>query len=96
MDLSLSFRAGRLTGSGVDPVGLFVLQGGYEGESREVWWVKSYPGSHDVFYKGCRDARGIWGTWEISSWFHGGFHIWPKGEGEGAVEHAEERVPVLR
>src|SRR6185369_5736553 len=83
MDLSLTFKAGVVTGSGTDPVGIFSIQGRYDPESNNITWTKTYPGRHDVFYKGCRDNRGIWGTWEIPSSLRGGFHIWPEGHGEG-------------
>lgn len=94
MDLTLSFREGRVTGSGNDPVGAFVLQGGYDGETNEVWWTKHYPGSHDVYYRGFREPRGIWGTWEIGAAARGGFHIWPEGQGQGEGASAEAEADV--
>jgi hypothetical protein len=42
-----------------------------------------------VFYRGFREGKGIWGTWEISVIGHGGFHIWPLAAGEG--EHNVEK-----
>lgn len=92
MDLTLSFRDGLVDGSGADPVGDFVLRGRYDPSSRDVWWTKSYLGRHAVFYKGCRDVHGIWGTWEISPSWRGGFHIWPKGHGSG--DHAEAEAGI--
>lgn len=92
MDLALTFKEGVVTGSGNDPVGPFVIQGKYEAQKNEIWWTKTYIGRHDVFYKGFRDTRGIWGTWEIQSWWRGGFHIWPKGQGGGLSQHAEVEV----
>ena len=92
MDLSLTFREGKVSGCGSDPVGPFRIGGGYDAGRSEVWWTKTYIGAHEVFYKGCRDARGIWGTWEIHAGWKGGFHIWPRGEGEGAAEEAEAGV----
>ena len=94
MDLSLTFKQGVVTGSGIDPVGPFTIQGFYNAESNEVHWTKNYPGRHDVFYKGYRDNRGIWGTWELPWGGRGGFHIWPEGQGEGAVDHAQADVDV--
>jgi len=94
MDLSLTFREGAVSGAGTDPVGPFMILGRYDPESNEVHWTKSYLGAHSVFYKGCRDNRGIWGTWEIHPGLTGGFHIWPKGQGEGSVEHAEADVDL--
>src|SRR5262245_40820864 len=94
MDLSLTFKQGVVTGSGNDPVGPFTIQGRYDAESNEVYWTKTYIGRHDVFYKGYRDQRGIWGTWEIRLSGRGGFHIWPKGQGEGETSHAEAEIDV--
>ena len=94
MDLTLTFKQGFVTGSGTDPVGVFTIDGRYDAESNEIHWTKTYLGRHDVFYKGCRDNRGIWGTWELSYSGRGGFHIWPLGQGEGAVEHVEAEVDV--
>jgi len=94
MDLSLTFREGAVSGAGTDPVGPFMILGRYDAESNEVHWTKSYLGRHSVYYKGFRDNRGIWGTWEIRSDFTGGFHIWPQGQGVGAVEKAEAETPV--
>ena len=56
---------------------------------RECHWTKTYLGSHEVFYRGFREGKGIWGTWEIGGglWGRGGFHIWPKAAGEGAATH---------
>ncbi len=92
MDLSLTFREGIVTGAGADPVGDFTIKGGYDPEKHEVHWTKTYPGRHSVYYRGYRDNRGIWGTWEIHPGLTGGFHIWPKGQGEGAVDHAEAEI----
>ena len=94
MDLSLTFKQGVVTGAGGDPVGPFTLEGRYDAESNEIHWTKTYPGRHDVFYKGCRDNRGIWGTWEIPLIPRGGFHIWPLGQGEGEASRAEVEVDV--
>ncbi len=94
MDLSLTFREGKVTGSGSDPVGPFRIAGGYAASSGEAWWTKTYPGAHDVSYRGYRDSRGLWGLWEIRPGWSGGFHIWPKGEGEGAAEEAEAEREV--
>lgn len=96
MDLSLTFTQGVVTGAGTDPVGPFTVRGRYDAESNDIRWTKTYLGAHDVCYKGCRDNRGIWGTWELELGGRGGFHIWPKGKGEGAAEHArrEADVPV--
>lgn len=94
MDLDLTFKEGIVTGSGTDPVGFFTIRGRFEESNDEIWWTKTYAGRHDVFYKGFREARFIWGTWEISPGWTGGFKIWPKGMGEEAEEEVAEEVPV--
>lgn len=95
-EMSLSFSGGHLTGDGGDGVGCFAIRGGYDSKTREVWWTKTYPGSHHVFYKGYREVKGIWGMWEIPPAQRDGFHIWPRREGEADAEHlAEEKeLPV--
>lgn len=96
MDLHLTFATGRMTGDGNDDVGRFVIAGRYDAESLECYWTKNYPGSHDVFYRGFREGKGIWGTWELTSDCRGGFHIWPRGSGEGNENKQEfpEAEPV--
>ena len=85
MDLHLTFVNGNLTGDGDDNVGPFLIRGHYDEKSRECSWTKTYPGSHDVAYRGFREGKGIWGTWEISLFAHGGFHIWPTADKQGEV-----------
>lgn len=94
MDLALQFSGGRVTGSGNDDVGRFWVQGCYDSAAGECWWTKTYPGSHDVFYRGFREGKGIWGTWEIGVVARGGFHIWPEGESEGESLALEANEPV--
>ncbi len=96
MDLNLDFANGRVNGDGNDDVGRFLIRGGYDVGTRECYWTKTYPGSHDVFYRGFREGKGIWGTWEIPNFDHGGFHIWPKGEqaGDAEVASAEVAAPI--
>ena len=96
MDLSLTFAHGQIHGMGNDPVGLFMIRGRYDPASGECTWTKSYPGQHEVWYRGFYEGRGIWGTWEIRESWRGGFHIWPKGEGEALEEseEAESSAPV--
>jgi hypothetical protein len=89
MDLDLTFANGLMSGDGRDDIGLFLVKGKYDPQSRECHWTKSYIGAHDVFYRGFREGKGIWGTWEINVFGHGGFHIWPLAAGEG--EHNLEK-----
>jgi hypothetical protein len=85
-DLQLTFINGSMTGDGVDDVGRFLIRGPYDPRNKECYWTKSYVGAHDVFYRGFREGKGIWGTWEITNFAHGGFHIWSRQAGEGGQE----------
>lgn len=78
MDLHLTFTNGQIAGNGTDDIAPFQIKGRYDSSTRECWWTKAYPGSHDVIYHGFRESVGIWGTWEILPFTKGGFHIWPK------------------
>jgi hypothetical protein len=89
MSLDLTFANGTMTGEGNDDIGRFLIKGKYETVTRECHWTKSYLGAHDVFYRGFREGKGIWGIWEIAIQHHGGFHIWPRVEGESALETAQ-------
>ncbi len=88
MDLDLRFRDGLVDGAGIDDIAPFRIRGHYDRDTLVVTWHKTYA-SHDVWYRGFREGRGIWGTWEIGSHSRGGFMIWPKGIGESHAEHAE-------
>ena len=96
MDLQLTFANGNMSGDGVDDIGRFLIKGRYDSASRECYWTKTYLGAHDVFYRGFREGKGIWGTWEIRIQEHGGFHIWPlqAGAGEAQAEAAASTEPV--
>jgi hypothetical protein len=95
MDLGLTFAAGRITGAGSDDLGKFIISGRFNAQNGHCHWAKRYLGSHDVYYKGFREGRGIWGTWEIT-FTHGGFHIWPLASGadDGAVATETVEQPV--
>lgn len=97
MDLDISFRSGVLRGEGNDDVGRFRIHGTYDEKTLECSWTKTYSGRHQVAYRGFREGRGIWGTWEIGLLAHGGFHIWPKrvGAGEAQTESSEEASPAV-
>ena len=95
MDLSLAFTNGRMTGDGGDDVGRFTIKGRYDSSSRECFWMKTYPGSHMVFYWGYREGKGIWGRWEIAMDCHGGFHIWPRTQSESAEQSKADKEQEL-
>src|SRR5215212_158901 len=47
-------------------------------------------GRHGVAYRGYNEGKGIWGTWELPPFGHGGFHIWPLAMGNpGTGRRAE-------
>ena len=77
--LRLEFVGGKMTGSGNDAVGAFVVDGSYDLSDGKCRWVKMYLAKHDVNYSGYNEGKGIWGTWEIPPQWKGGFHIWPEG-----------------
>ncbi len=94
-ELRLTFRDGVLSGTGADSVAEFLVRGRYDAESKEVWWSKQYLGAHSVYYRGFREIKGIWGTWELDG-TRGGFHIWPRSEGEFEAETATEEAEAPR
>ena len=95
MDLDLCFTNGNMTGTGIDNIGPFSIKGRYDSSNQECYWTKSYLGAHDVFYRGFREGKGIWGTWELRGG-RGGFHIWPLQSGEGQQEStsSERQEPI--
>ncbi len=94
MDLLLTFSGGSLTGEGGDDIGRFLIRGKYDASSGECYWTKTYLGAHEVYYRGFREGKGIWGTWEINLFGHGGFHIWPRREGDGEPQAMSKEEPV--
>ena len=94
MDLALAFANGVMSGDGVDDIGRFLIKGRYDAQELECHWTKTYVGRHEVYYRGFREGKGIWGAWEIGLRGHGGFHIWPKTAGEEAGQAASKEAPV--
>lgn len=95
MDLVMTFADHTVSGDGSDDIGEFVITGRFDETSREYYWTKAYFAGHDVYYRGYREGKGIWGLWELPS-ESGGFHIWPLGREQGELdqESAEEPAPV--
>jgi hypothetical protein len=95
MDLVLTFADRAVSGDGCDDIGQFLVSGRFDDTNGECYWTKTYVGGHDVYYRGFREGKGIWGLWELTV-DSGGFHIWPRGEEEGEQEHesAEEPGPL--
>jgi hypothetical protein len=76
MDLVLTFADRMVSSGGNDDFGHFVVAGRFDGIKDECHWTKTYIGEHDVYYRGFRDGKWIWGLWELSR-ESGGFHIGP-------------------
>ena len=97
MQLDLTFANGVISGDGNDDIGRFLIKGRYDSQSAECHWTKSYIGAHDVFYRGFREGKGIWGTWELNDrgyHFTGGFHIWPEGMADPTQPVMEEEAEI--
>ena len=92
MSFALTFKNGKVSGSGIDNVSRFSWRGNYDTEKLRCWMQKRYP-SHTVSYDGYVDQKGIWGIWEIPPYSRGGFHIWPKGLSEDLTVEDKETVP---
>jgi hypothetical protein len=85
MRLSLAFtRDGKIRGEGVDDIAPFLIDGSFDGSTREVKWAKAYVGMHTVEYSGIHSERAICGNWTLMGLI-GGFWIWP-----GNVAQSEE------
>ena len=85
-DFELTFDNGVIRGGGWDGVGEFVIKGSYDLESREVRWTKIYSNDHKLLYRGFREGKGIWGTWDSDELQGSGFHIWPLAEQDGPAQ----------
>ena len=93
-ELHLTFVQSVLSGEGRDWVGAYTVRGRYHLEDGRCFWTKHYTEKHDVFYEGYNEGKGIWGTWEISKEFHGGFHIWPEGMPDPTGSHLTEQADL--
>ena len=71
------------------------LAGRFDGTNGECYWTQDLHRRHEVYYRGFREGKGIWGLWELPN-ESGGFRIWPLGQGVGEqnYESAEEPAPV--
>src|SRR4051794_35884601 len=92
MDMALEFSKGNVSGQGCDNIAPFLIRGRYDAATKECYFTKSYVGAHSVYYKGFREGKGIWGTWEIGPFASGGFQIWPRKLGTGHGEKLEEEL----
>ena len=65
MDLVLTFCNHTISGDGSDDIGQFFLAGRFDDTNGECYWTKTYIGGHEVYYRGFREGKGIWGLWEL-------------------------------
>jgi hypothetical protein len=97
MEMTLTFAAGRLTGTGRDRVGIFNFDGNYDVTDGKCEWIKQYVNAHAINYSGFNEGKGIWGTWKIV-WqglaYTGGFHIWPEGMSDPTQPTLDEEADV--
>src|SRR5882762_2459921 len=61
MDLVLAFCNHTISGDGSDDIGRFFLAGRFDVTNGECYWTKTYIGAHEVYYRGFRECKGIWG-----------------------------------
>ena len=97
MDLYLNFSQNKMTGSGRDIVGAFVVDGTYQLGDGLCVWTKQYIGKHTVSYRGFNEGKGIWGAWELidlGQTYKGGFHIWPEGMPDPSQPVLVEEVDI--
>lgn len=99
MEIELSFKKGKVFGSGVDDINYFSWKGDYSLDTFKLHMVKTYP-SHTVDYNGDIDENGIWGSWSLKGKYGnltGGFHIWPKKQqSEEAEATLKEEIKVSK
>jgi hypothetical protein len=97
MNLTLEFVNGRIVGEGRDRVGEFLIRGSYELKEGRCTLTKTYPGSHDVDYRGANEGDGkwVWGLWRIRT-DSGGFHLWPDGEPDPTGSELKAAKPIPR
>src|SRR5580693_6256249 len=89
MRLGLAFTPdGKIRGEGVDDIAPFIIDGFFNGATREANWTKAYVGMHTVRYSGIYSARSICGNWFLAG-LTGGFWIWPE-----AFTESEEEMTV--
>ncbi|WP_435019473.1 hypothetical protein TA3x_001314 [Tundrisphaera sp. TA3] len=92
MELDLTFREGRIEGEGRDSVGAFRVTGRYAVEDGVCRWTKTYIGEHSLSYLGYNEGKGIWGNWEMTAAWRGGFHVWPVAMGDPTLVRRAESV----
>ena len=92
MSLNLTFREGRVQGDGKDAVGTFRITGRYTVEDGVCRWTKTYVGEHSLHYLGYNEGKGIWGNWEMTTAWRGGFHVWPVAMGDPTQPRQTESI----
>jgi len=79
--LELAFAQGKMSGTGDDPIGPFVILGEYDEEENSVAWVKQYLERHQVYYSGQMSNGRISGAWIIINYgryLSDRFELWPR------------------
>src|SRR5687767_13724491 len=94
MDLQLQFAQGKMLGDGIDDIGPLVIKGRFDAPNRECYWTKTYVGGHEVYNRGFREYYGIWDIWEIIIINLGGFHIWPRHQGDDTEPFQQQTDPI--
>ncbi|OHB74246.1 MAG: hypothetical protein A2Z34_00650 [Planctomycetes bacterium RBG_16_59_8] len=93
MVADLTFRNGRVTGSGTDRNGWFIITGRYSDAAGDCLMTKTYPEYHDVFYKGHISNDEIMGAWWIPlGRVPGTFRLHRTGTSEGGARPIGEAV----
>jgi hypothetical protein len=73
-ELTIEFENGRLSGEGVDWVGLFVIRGIAREDTIEIH--KQYIGQHSILYRGTTQGEGVYfGDWECNGYVGGRWSI---------------------
>ena len=73
-------------------IGPFLIRGKYNLDDGKCRWTKRYVVKHDVAYQGYNEGKGIWGLWEITPSWRGGFHIWPSAMGDPTSPKLAEAI----
>jgi hypothetical protein len=94
MNLGLAFtRDGKIRGEGIDDIATFVIDGLFDGSTREAKWTKAYVGRHTVEYSGIYSQRAICGNWTLAG-STGGFWIRPSAESDKTATQTELEQPL--
>jgi hypothetical protein len=75
--LELAFAQGRMSGTGDDEIGKFLIFGEYDEDQNTGAWLKQYLGKHQVYYGGEMSNGRIRGRWFIYNGYQSDrFELW--------------------